>query len=96
MSKENVLNFLTKAAEDEQLKAQLKTVSTQDGLVGAGNQAGYDFSHEHVDEALTELKQKPGFFGALAEAVLELFSPSHDNYPAIGVQPFTGDPNSKS
>ncbi|MGF1523735.1 MAG: Nif11-like leader peptide family natural product precursor [Leptolyngbyaceae cyanobacterium] len=96
MSKENVLNFLSKAAEDEQIKTQLQTVSSQDELVGAGNQAGYEFSHKHVDEALTELKQKPGFFGALAEAVLELFGPIHDNYPATGTQPFTGDPNRKS
>lgn len=95
MSKENVMGFLAKAAEDEQIKAQLQTVSSQDELVGAGGQAGYEFSNEHVDEALTELKQKPGFFGALAEAVLELFGPSHDNYPAIGTQSYTGDPNSK-
>lgn len=95
MSKENVLSFLSKAAQDEQIKSQLQTVANQDELVGAGNQAGYEFSEQHVDEALTELKQKPGFFGALAEAVLELFGPVHDNYPAVGVQPFTGDPNPK-
>lgn len=95
MSKENVFNFLSKAAKDKQLKTQLKTTSTQDELVGVGNQAGYEFSSEHVDEALTELKQQPGFFGALAEALLEIFSPNHDDYPAIGVQPFSGDPNPK-
>ncbi|MEO1404709.1 MAG: hypothetical protein AAFV72_26155 [Cyanobacteria bacterium J06635_1] len=61
--------------------------------MGVGNQAGYKFSSEHVDEVLTELKQKRGFFGALAEAVVELFSPEHDDYPATGVQPFSGDPN---
>ncbi|MBE7384500.1 MAG: Nif11-like leader peptide family natural product precursor [Leptolyngbya sp. SIO1E4] len=93
MSKENVLSFLFKAAKDDDLKAQLQTTSTQDEVVGVGSQAGYDFSAEHVDEVLTELKQKPGFFGALAEAILELFSPDHDDYPATGVQPFTGDPN---
>ena len=93
MSKENVFGFLSKAANDEQLKAQLKMTSTPDEVVGVGSQAGYEFSSEHVDDALTELKQKPGFFGALAEAALELFSPEHDNYPATGVQPFTGDPN---
>ena len=93
MSKENVLSFLSKAATDEQLKAQLKTTSNPDELVGVGEQAGYEFSSEHVDEALTELKQKSGFFGALAEAVIELFSPAHDDYPATGVQPFGGDPN---
>ncbi|MEM8807878.1 MAG: Nif11-like leader peptide family natural product precursor [Cyanobacteria bacterium P01_G01_bin.38] len=93
MSKKNVLSFLSKAAKDKQLKAQLKTTSTPDELVGVGNQAGYEFSSEHVDEVLTELKQKPGFFGALAEAVVEVFSPEHDDYPATGVQPFSGDPN---
>ena len=93
MSKENVLNFLSKAAVDERLKAQLKTTSTQNDVVGVGNQAGYEFSSEHVDEALAELKEKPGFFGALAEAVIGIFSPTHDDYPETGVQPFSGDPN---
>ncbi|MEO1401868.1 MAG: Nif11-like leader peptide family natural product precursor, partial [Cyanobacteria bacterium J06635_1] len=41
MSKKNVLSFLSKATQDEQLKAQLKTTSTPDELVGVGNQAGY-------------------------------------------------------
>lgn len=93
MSKENVLNFLSQAAQDEALKAQLQTTSTEEDLVGVGKQAGYDFSADHVDEALTELKQKPGFFRALAEAALMIFSPSHDDYPATGMQPFSGDPN---
>ncbi len=26
----------------------------------------------------------------VAEAFLELFGPSHDDYPAIGIQPFEG------
>ena len=93
MSKENVLNFLSKAAADEQLKAQLKTTSAQDEVVRIGNQAGYKFSSKDMDEALTELKKKTGFFGALAEAVIEIFSPTHDDYPATGMQPFSGDPN---
>jgi predicted ribosomally synthesized peptide with nif11-like leader len=93
MSKENVFGFLTEAAKDEQLKAQLKTAATPDELVDVGNQAGYKFSSEHVDEALSELKQKPGFFHELAEAIMRLFSPTHDDYPATGVQPFSGDPN---
>ncbi|WP_172657209.1 hypothetical protein [Myxosarcina sp. GI1] len=25
-----------------------------------------------------------------AEAFLELFGPSHDDYPAVGIQPFSG------
>ncbi|MEM9164200.1 MAG: Nif11-like leader peptide family natural product precursor [Cyanobacteria bacterium P01_F01_bin.4] len=93
MSKKNVQSFLSQASKDKQLKAQLQTTSTPDELVEAGTQAGYDFSSEHVDEMITELKQKPGFFGALAEAVVELFSPEHDDYPETGVQPFSGDPN---
>ncbi|MEO0457809.1 MAG: Nif11-like leader peptide family natural product precursor [Cyanobacteria bacterium P01_A01_bin.114] len=93
MSKKNVLSFLFKAAKDEQLKTKLQTTSTQDEVVTVGNRAGYDFSSEHVDEALAELKQKPGFFGALAEAAIELFSPARDDYPKTGVQPFSGDPN---
>ena len=96
MSKERFLSFLSNAAKDKNLKAQLKTATNQDELVDMGNQAGYDFTSNHVDEAMTELKQAPGFFGALAEAVFELFSPDHDNYPATGVQPFSGDPNPKS
>lgn len=27
----------------------------------------------------------------ISEAVSEIFSPNHDNYPAIGIQPFTGE-----
>ena len=92
MSKENVLQFFSEAAKDEQLKTQLKETSNQEELVGVANKAGYDFSSEHVDEALTEMKKKQGFFGVLAQAALEVFSPSHDDYPATGMQPFSGDP----
>ena len=91
MSKENVLKFLAKAAEDKRLIAQLQRTATQNELVNVANKAGYDFSSEHVDQALKELKEQPGFFGALAEAVLHIFSPAQDNYPKTGVQPFTGD-----
>ncbi|MBE9078250.1 Nif11-like leader peptide family natural product precursor [Romeria aff. gracilis LEGE 07310] len=93
MSKKNVFNFLAKAAQDQNLKNQLETTSTPEEVVGVGNQAGYEFSSQHVDEALADLKQQPGFFGVLAEAVIELFSPDHDDYPVSGVQPFSGDPN---
>ena len=34
---------------------------------------------------------KPGFFGELAEAIIALFGPIHDDYPATGFQPFTGE-----
>lgn len=91
MSKENVLNFLSEAAKNEQLKEQLQSSATRDEMVKVGQKAGYHFSSDHVEEALAELQKQPGFFGALAEAVLELFSPTHDDYPAIGVQPFSGD-----
>lgn len=30
--------------------------------------------------------------GYVTEAALEVFSPNHDSYPSIGVQPFDGDP----
>jgi len=63
-------------------------------MVLIAQEIGYDFSSEHVDEALGELKQQPGFFGVVAEAALEIFAPHHDDYPATGVQPFSGDPNS--
>lgn len=96
MSKKNVFDFLSAAARDEQLKQQLEETSTSSDLVGMGSSAGYEFSAEHVDEALTELQQKPGFFKVLAEAALELFSPDHDDYPATGMQPFSGEPNPKA
>jgi predicted ribosomally synthesized peptide with nif11-like leader len=96
MSKETVLNFLSEAAKNEQLKLQLEATSNPDELIDVANEAGYDFSAKHVDEALSDLKKQPGFFGALAEAVLQIFSPHNDDYPATGMQPFSGDPNKKS
>ena len=95
MSKENVLEFLAKAAEDKRLSARLQGTATQNELVDVANEAGYDFSSEHVDQVLKELKEQPGFFGALAEAVLHIFSPAQDDYPKTGVQPFTGDASSR-
>ncbi|EDX83174.1 conserved hypothetical protein [Synechococcus sp. PCC 7335] len=95
MSREKVLSFLTDAAKDKQLQSQLETTSNQDELVSVANRAGYEFSSEHVDEALSDLKKQPGFFGALAEAALQVFSPHDDNYPTTGVQPFSGEPSRK-
>ncbi|MGB3292267.1 MAG: Nif11-like leader peptide family natural product precursor [Phormidesmis sp.] len=95
MSKKNVFNFLSEAAKDDQLKAKLQNTASQDELVGVAKQTGYEFSAEHVDEAISELKQQPGFFSMLAEAALEIFSPHDDDYPATGVQPYTGEPNRK-
>ncbi len=94
MSKEKVLDFLTNAANDEQLQAQLKSATSSDDVAGVGNKAGYEFSAEHVDEAIKEIKQQPGFFSVLAEAVGRIFSPSDDDYPETGVQPFSGDSHS--
>ena len=93
MSKDNVFKLLSKAAEDETLKQKLESTASSKDLVGVGQEAGYEFSSEHVDEAVNELKKQPGFFGALAEAALQIFSPHNDNYPATGVQPYSGDPN---
>jgi predicted ribosomally synthesized peptide with nif11-like leader len=93
MSKDNVFNFFTKASQKEPLQEKLQTVSSPQELVNLGKAEGFEFSSEHVDEALTELKGKPGFWGKLAEAALTAFSPAHDDYPNIGLQPFSGDPN---
>lgn len=96
MSKENVFEFLVAAAEDEQLKDKLQTVTNENELANIGQEEGFEFSSEHVEEALTELKRTPGFFSALAEAVLGIFAPSRDDYPTTGVQPFTGEPSRRS
>ncbi len=37
--------------------------------------------------------------GYLAEGSLELFSPNHDSYPTVGIQPYSGEayrPSKKS
>ncbi len=37
--------------------------------------------------------------GYLAEGSLEIFSPNHDSYPAVGIQPYSGEayhPSKKS
>lgn len=96
MSKEGVLNFLTDAAKNEPLKSRLETAANPQEMIDVANDAGYIFSSQHVDEALSELKKKPGFFSALAEAALQIFSPHDDNYPATGVQPFSGELSRKS
>ena len=95
MSKKNVFSFLSRAAKDDKLKEKLDSTTSQDELITVAEQTGYRFSAEHVDEALEDLKQRPGFFGMLAEAAIEIFSPSEDDYPATGVQPFSGEPSSK-
>lgn len=91
MSKENALSFLQQAATDPALKSQVQGAEQASDLINLGETQGYAFSPDHVREAIPELKAQRGFFGDLVEAILELFSPSHDNYPATGVQPFSGD-----
>ncbi|MGB3292026.1 MAG: Nif11-like leader peptide family natural product precursor [Phormidesmis sp.] len=93
MSKNNVFKFLSRAAEDETIKQKLESTTSTKELASIGQEAGYEFSPQNVDEAVNELKKQPGFFGALAEAVLQIFSPHRDNYPATGVQSYSGDPN---
>ncbi|MEA5534552.1 Nif11-like leader peptide family natural product precursor [Crocosphaera sp. XPORK-15E] len=92
MAKEKVIEFLNEAAQNQDLKNKLQTVKNPDELTTLAQKEGFEFSSKNVDEALDELKQKPGFFGKLAEAIAEAFSPDHDNAPpAIGVQPYSGD-----
>ncbi len=92
MAKEKVIQFLGEAAKNQALKDKLQTVKNQDELTTLAKEEGFEFSSEHIDEALDALQQKPGFFGKLAEAIAEAFRPAHDNAPPpIGVQPYSGD-----
>lgn len=95
MSKENVLALFAKAAENEQLRIKLQAVSSFDELVTLGKEHGLDFSSDQIRTALVDLAGKPDFFGDIVRAVLRIFSPVKDDYPEIGVQPFSGDPNSE-
>lgn len=95
MSKNNVFHFFSKATKDKHLAQKLEKVASQEELVNVANEAGYKFSSEQVDGAIKDLKKQPGFFSALAEAALHIFSPSEDNYPATGAQPFSGELPSK-
>lgn len=93
MSKENALDFLQKAAEDESLKSQLQAADDQHDVVSLGKAHGYEFSSENLKDVIPEIQQKKGFFGDLAESIIRVFSPAKDDYPMTGVQPFSGDPN---
>ena len=95
MSKENALSFLEKAAQDPDLKSQVKQADKTDALVKLAEAQGYAFAPEDLEQVIPTLREKTGFFGDLVEAVLELFGPSHDDYPATGMQPFSGDPPTK-
>ena len=93
MSKENVIGFLEKISKNEQLKDRINTISGNDDFIALGHESGFEFSPKDLDEIIDELKNKPKFFGLLAEAVLTIFSPAHDNFPATGMQPFYGEDN---
>lgn len=95
MSKENALDFLKQAADNPDLSEQVKDAEHSDAVVDLAKQHGYEFSADDVKKAIPEIVERPGFFGELAKAVLELFGPTHDDYPATGVQPFTGEPGRK-
>lgn len=95
MPKEDVVKFLGKIAKNDQLKSKINVVYTNDEFITLGQEAGFEFLSKDLDEIIDELRKKPKFFGLLAEAVLVIFSPAHDNYPATGVQPFYGDDNSE-
>ncbi|MGF1569829.1 MAG: Nif11-like leader peptide family natural product precursor [Nodosilinea sp.] len=94
MSKENALSFLRQAATDPDLNTQVKDIEQPTELINLGKAEGYIFSPDNVREVLPTLTAQKGFFGDLVEAILELFGPTHDNYPATGALPFTGEPNS--
>ena len=95
MSKENVVRFLEKISKNEKLKQKISTASDNDEFIALGQEQGFDFSSNDLDEIIDELKKKPKFLGLMAEAVLTIFSPAHDDYPATGTQPFYGDDNSE-
>ena len=46
---------------------------------------------DYDQKAIPVMVEQPGFFGELAKAVLAVFGPTHDDYPATGFQPFTGE-----
>jgi predicted ribosomally synthesized peptide with nif11-like leader len=95
MSKENALDFLKQAADSSALSDQVKEADHTAKIVDLAKQHGFEFSEDDMKSAIPVIQEKPGFFGELAKAVLELFAPAHDNYPATGMQPFTGEVSQK-
>lgn len=91
MSKENALSFLQQAATNPDLKSQVQGAEEPSQVINLGETQGFAFSPDHVREVIPDLKAQRSFFGDLVEAILELFSPNHDDYPATGVQPYSGD-----
>jgi predicted ribosomally synthesized peptide with nif11-like leader len=95
MSKENALSFLEKVAKDPDLKNQVKQADTTETVVKLAEAEGLPFEPEDVQQVIPTLKAQTGFFDDLVEAILELFGPTHDDYPTTGVQPFSGELPSK-
>ena len=93
MSKENFLGFLRQVSDNKQLREQVKSANSPAEIVELGKKHGHEFEPEQVEASVTEIRTKPGAFQYLSEAVLEIFSPTRDNYPVTGVQPFEGRPN---
>lgn len=91
MSRENALDFLKRAADSSQLSEQVKEADQKTQVVDLAKQHGFEFSEDDMKNAIPVIKEQSGFFGELAKAVLELFAPAHDDYPATGVQPYTGE-----
>jgi predicted ribosomally synthesized peptide with nif11-like leader len=91
MSKNQVFEFLTTASQNETLGEKVRSTHDRQQLQAIARSTGFDFSLEQLDEALRELSEQPNFFRKLASAALEIFSPNHDNYPSVGVQPYEGE-----
>ena len=95
MSKENALDFLKRATDNSTLSEQVKGAGEKTKIVDLAKQHGFEFSEDDMKNAIPAIQEQSGFFGELAKAVLELFAPAHDDYPATGVQPFTGELSGK-
>ncbi|MDB9527786.1 Nif11-like leader peptide family natural product precursor [Oscillatoria sp. CS-180] len=91
MSKENALEFLTQAADSSALTEQVKEADQKEEIVDLAKQHGFEFSEDDMKKAVPVVQEKSGFFGDIAKAIIELFAPAHDDYPATGAQPYTGE-----
>lgn len=51
------------------------------------------FSSMKIGKVFQSVKEAPQqAFDYISDAVFRIFSPTKDNYPATGAQPFDGDP----
>lgn len=91
MSKNQVFDFFALAAKNEELGQKMRSTQDPQQLLEIARSQGFDFSRQELEAALKSLHESPDFFQKLAHAVLEVFSPNHDNYPSIGVQPYEGE-----